>query len=361
MRMFGFATRPKEIQAEARRLPVAECMAGHGARQDLLEQISTFLLVNALPVTPQNLTLVHSIMSGTNLQLSRKVLQRQLADQPITQAWLDELTAEARESGAELNQLVARLERSLNHFSATAGEAGSTASVYGIALQKTVQSIESAESGQLDVTALAELTRTMIEHTRHVEAEMRRSENDASALRKSLESARRDADVDHLTGLPNRRAFEAVLEREYRAAREAIDPLSIAFCDIDLFKRINDTHGHDTGDRVIQAIADVLQRISGENCHVARHGGEEFVLLFRGLSPDEAREKLDHARENFAQRKLVNRETDAPIGSVTFSGGVADVFAYSDPRAALKAADEALYQAKEAGRNRILVAGREAG
>jgi diguanylate cyclase len=71
------------------------------------------------------------------------------------------------------------------------------------------------------------------------------------------------------------------LEREYREAQREIDALSVALCDIDHFKRINDVHGHDAGDREIQAIGVVLARISDEKCHVARHGGEEFVVLFR--------------------------------------------------------------------------------
>src|SRR3546814_10453846 len=90
---------------------------------------------------------------------------------------------------------------------------------------------------------------------------------------RSLEQARREAEIDHMTGLPNRRAFETVLEREYRDARASFDPLTVAFCDIDHFKRINDTHGHDAGDRVIRLIAEMLATISDDNCHVARHGG----------------------------------------------------------------------------------------
>jgi diguanylate cyclase len=196
----------------------------------------------------------------------------------------------------------------------------------------------------------------MLDRTRKVEDEMRRSEDEAKSLRQSLARAKRDAEIDHLTGLPNRRAFEALLDKHYREAQAAIDALSVAFCDIDHFKRINDTFGHDTGDRVIQAIAEALSAISNDNCHVARHGGEEFVLLFRGLNPSQAQKKLDELRERFANRSFVNRETDEPMGQITFSGGVADVFGHPDPRGALKAADEALYRAKEAGRNRIEVA-----
>jgi len=88
----------------------------------------------------------------------------------------------------------------------------------------------------------------------------------------------------------------------------------------------------------------------------AHSAGEEFVMLFRGLTKLEAKDKLDDAREALASRHFINRATDEPMGQITFSGGVADVFEFSEPRAALRAADEALYRAKEGGRNRIEMA-----
>src|SRR3546814_3575432 len=86
------------------------------------------------------------------------------------------------------------------------------------------------------------------------------------ALRRSLERAKRDAELDYLTGLPNRRAFELLLDRHHKEARAALEPLSVAFCDIDEFKKVNDLHGHEAGDRVIKAIADTLARISNDQC-----------------------------------------------------------------------------------------------
>ena len=131
----------------------------------------------------------------------------------------------------------------------------------------------------------------------------------------------------------------------------------MVFCDIDHFKRINDDHGHEAGDRVLRLVAEMLAQVSDDRCHVARHGGEEFVVLLRGQSPQQALDRLDKVRSELAQRRLVNRANDSPFGQVTFSAGVAEVFAYPDPRAALQAADAALYRAKQEGRNLILLAG----
>ena len=79
------------------------------------------------------------------------------------------------------------------------------------------------------------------------------------------------------------------------------------------------------------------------------------ILLFRGLTPSEAKARLDAAREDLAARRLRNRETDEPFGQITFSAGVASVVAHPDPREALKVADDALYRAKQSGRNQVLV------
>ena len=81
-------------------------------------------------------------------------------------------------------------------------------------------------------------------------------------------------------------------------------------------------------------------------------------MLFRGISLDEAKARLDNARDALSKRRFVKEASDEVIGMVTFSGGIADVFGYDSPRLALRAADESLYRAKEEGRNRICVAGK---
>lgn len=331
------------------------------AREELLERISRFLMDNRLEVSAANLLAAHSAFSGANARLGRKIALRQTEGGPITQEWLTEMAgAGAHErkpqSKNDYEAMAARLLAGVETFTTTARSARTAAGSYHEALEEQVGQLAKVDATSHALTSLADIARTMMERTHQVEAEMRRSEQEASALRKSLARAERDAHVDHLTGLPNRRAFEGELERHYREAQEAIEPLCVAFCDIDHFKRINDTHGHDAGDRVIQAIAQVLSQNCNANCHVARHGGEEFVMLYRNMTRKEAQARLDEAREQLAQRHFINRKDDTPIGTITFSGGVADVFAYADTRAALAAADEALYRAKQEGRNRILMA-----
>lgn len=327
------------------------------ARARLLKRISTFLLDNELEVTAANLAAAHGAFAGLNPGLERRIKRRVENGEAISQGWLDRATAtDAPAPDDAVDKLAQELEKNIDQFSRSTQTARDATTNYGDALAEHVDALEASHSTNDVIASLADYARAMLERSRKAEEELRMVEEEAASLRHNLDRARRDAEVDFLTGLPNRRAFEVLLEKEYREAQAAVEPLCVAFCDIDLFKQVNDTHGHDAGDRVICVVADLLRAISAEKCHIARHGGEEFVLLLRGSPPEEALAILDAAREKMASRKLVNRRTKEPFGQVTFSGGVADVFAYEDPRAALAAADEALYDAKDAGRNRILLA-----
>jgi diguanylate cyclase len=325
-------------------------------RRQLLGDIGSFLLTHRLEVNNFTLAVAHDVLTGADPKLARLLEERVISRQPVSMHWLeDACRSSGRNDGvAQLDALMVKLEHSIQDFGQTTVAAKSAASDYNSALEQHVNELEQVSKAGIVITELANIARLMLDRTREIEKEMSRSEIQTRSLQRSLEEARRSAEVDHLTGLPNRRAFENVLERETQVAMQAHEPMCVAICDIDHFKRVNDTHGHEAGDRVIRAVAQTLAKISNENCHVARHGGEEFVVVFRGKSIDEAWKVLDEARDAMAERRLVNRATDIPFGRITFSGGIADVFVHASPREAMKAADDALYAAKASGRNCIV-------
>jgi diguanylate cyclase len=327
-------------------------------RKELLKAIGDFLMENDLAVQPDNLVAAYNALSGSLPALARRIDNRKRAGEPITQAWLDEVAIDPMERTAEdePNQLMEVFDNTLEQFSRNTRAVRKMTREYGSELDRSIVDLDRIK-GEADILAqIALLAQTMSDRTRKAESELREREQEANALRRRLDHAKREAYHDHLTGLPNRRAFEARFDRAFREAAEAEIPLSLAFCDIDRFKLVNDQHGHDAGDRVLKLVAEELAAESDDNCHVARHGGEEFVLLFQGLSVGQAKARLDQTREALSRRRLVNRETQEPIGQITFSAGVADVFAHDDPRLALRAADEALLRAKESGRNQVLMA-----
>ncbi len=352
----GFETRVDE------RANAENFAAENGARQrmQLLDEIGEFLLRHDLAVTSDNLVHAHAIKSGADVKLAQLVSQLECSGQPVTKAFLDRHARPARQDAdemEELRRLTLVLDRSVLQFSESTRNAKEAASTYGDELQKTVDAVSGSEEirarGSENIAAdITRIAHKMLEHTRAIELRMKEGEVEAAQLRENLEKARAEASVDPLTGLPNRRAFAKVFAEEFERARDQGEPLALAICDIDFFKRVNDNHGHETGDRVIRAVGQALDAISNR-CHVARHGGEEFVLLFCGRDVASATSTLNAAREDLSRKRFVDRVTKAPIGCVTFSGGIADALAYSDIGDALRAADAALYRAKESGRNRI--------
>lgn len=325
--------------------------------RELMNEITEFLIKHHLPIDPDTLAFACNLFAGSDPRLPQIVSRRLREEQPITREWVEELRRKTTgDETRALDELRQRLEHSVAEFGKTTKDARSATSTYQSALQTHVDELaEGATTGAM-IHELTEVARAMIDRTQEIEQHMARSERETRSLQRRLDEARRNAEMDHLTGLPNRRAFESLLAHEYEDARRDGDALCVAFCDIDKFKAINDEHGHDAGDRVLRLVARTLAEISNDRCHVARHGGEEFVVLFRGKKLAQAFSKLDATREGLAARRLVNRATDTPFGKVSFSAGIADVFAYEDPRAALKAADQALYLAKEQGRDRIVMA-----
>ena len=327
-------------------------------RRRLLNNIRDFLLEHDLEVVPSTLLAAHEACAGSNPVLTRSIARRRESGESVTQEWLEEKTeGNATSDSRSIEDLARKLERGIDDLSHATSSVRKATSDYGDELERRVDDLQAAPDTEAVIAQIADFAKAMLERSRQTEEELRASEAETAALRRNLDRARRDAEVDYLTGLPNRRAFEEVLQAYHAEALERDEPLSVAFCDIDRFKAINDTHGHEAGDRIIREVAESLSGLCRENCFIARHGGEEFVLLYRGMSPEDAFARLDGAREELAQRRMINRRTEKPFGIVTFSGGIADVSQFADPRDALVAADEALYRAKEGGRNQILLAG----
>ncbi len=327
--------------------------------QQRLEEIGRFLDQHALESTATTLPLVWTYLTRSDDGLVQTFDRRIQSGRPLTVEWLDQLRdpGDNTTESNRLRGLMERLDSNLEEFAKSSREAHGAASSYHSELAGQVSELEQVAMAGAVISEMARIGKVMLRRTREIERQMLRSEAQTRGLKRRLAEARRSSEEDHLTGLPNRRAFEAVFETEYRAASAAGEPLCVGFCDIDHFKRINDEHGHEAGDRVLRLVADTLTQISDDRCHVARHGGEEFVVLLRGASADQALTRLDRVRSELAQRRLINRANDTPFGQVTFSAGVAEVFTHGDPRSALQAADAALYRAKAAGRNRIELAG----
>lgn len=171
------------------------------------------------------------------------------------------------------------------------------------------------------------------------------------AIRQTMDRLRSEADLDHLTGLANRRRFRVALAREVERWRRYGVPCALLLLDIDHMKAINDRFGHPSGDLVIRTVANTLTEVSRDNDTAARLGGEEFALLLANISAERAATAAERLRTVLAERTLDE------VGTITVSIGVAACPAHANSERALyTASDRALYVAKNEGRNRIAVA-----
>ncbi|NJL32620.1 MAG: diguanylate cyclase [Chloroflexaceae bacterium] len=158
---------------------------------------------------------------------------------------------------------------------------------------------------------------------------------------------------DGLTGLLNHTTIKEHLDREVKLSRRRLAQVTLALIDLDHFKRVNDTYGHYTGDRVLKSLSRLLQQRLRRTDIIGRYGGEEFAVIMPDTSTDYAVRVLNQIREGFAN---IRQYADGNEFAVTFSCGIAGYPGYESAPQLVRAADRALYLAKHQGRNRIVVA-----
>jgi diguanylate cyclase (GGDEF)-like protein len=162
------------------------------------------------------------------------------------------------------------------------------------------------------------------------------------------------ATLDNLTGAYNRLYFNDKLQEEFKKAQEGGHDLSFIILDIDHFKKFNDTYGHLFGDLVLKTLSGFIMKTLRKEDVFARYGGEEFVILMPYTSLEQAKEKAEDLRIGVSQLSITDRVVSA---SITISIGVS-TFPETAGRSQelIRTADDALYEAKRAGRNLVRVA-----
>ncbi|MES2184412.1 MAG: diguanylate cyclase [Pseudomonadota bacterium] len=187
-------------------------------------------------------------------------------------------------------------------------------------------------------------------------SERKQSEERLLGLQKELEDF---SFRDGLTGVANRRKFDAVLDDAWNEARRTLQPLSLVLFDIDFFKQYNDRYGHVQGDECLKRVALALTAAgSRARDFLARYGGEEFVLLLPATDAQAARRVAERCRKHIADAQIVH--ADSPVSRLlTLSMGVGTIVptAADGQMAFIDAVDRRLYRAKQGGRNRIVAGG----
>lgn len=205
------------------------------------------------------------------------------------------------------------------------------------------------------ICSLAAAADKAMERNTELEKDLNKASDKINALQQSIEIIATDANTDFLTKINNRRYFDKAVRTLIADAREEKTPLCLIVADIDHFKKFNDKWGHQVGDQVLKLVADVMrENVKGQDL-LARYGGEEFALALPNTSLADAATLAENIRIAVGKRKLINKATNVNLGRVTMSFGVSDFQPSVSPEALFAAADAALYQAKNEGRNRVAV------
>lgn len=333
---------------------VRAAAGGQNTPRILYDRIGEFLFDQRLEPDPANYAFAWALLHDTQGALAKAVAALTDGGVRLTRSDIESLGQEAPAGGPSAQEkaegLVAQTQLQVEGFADMVQLIRAETEDFGRDLAASAEAIRrhgEAENNPL-VEEISSVTAAMVQRIHSAEARLERATREASELRSKLEEARDNARRDPLTDLPNRRA----LEEAYAAQVGAGSEMCIAVCDIDHFKHVNDRFGHVVGDRVLKTIAEALtQSCPGQL--VARYGGEEFAVLFTGVGIETARGTLDHARATVAAKRYRLRETDAPLGEITFSAGLTRVDPEQKFGTNFHRADLLLYRAKNDGRNRV--------
>lgn len=216
-------------------------------------------------------------------------------------------------------------------------------------------------TGETDVKAISAMVKNLVQDTQSMISENQKLEfrlNETSLemeeMHQNMESLKQEVMTDSLTGLPNRKCFEAELKARASEALERTKPLSILMVDIDHFKTFNDTFGHQVGDQVLRLVArSLMEGIKGQDL-AARYGGEEFVIVLPETTLPNAEKVANALRKRIAAKDIINQAKGEKLGRLSISLGAAQLHPGESMTNLIERSDRALYKAKDGGRNCVV-------
>ncbi len=318
----------------------------------IFDQIGAFLTANRLGPDPANYAFGYRVISDPTGPLARAVAALTDGGVRLTKRDIVALGGDVGNAPVDMpamastgQGLVAQTQMQVEGFQDLVRMMRNETADFGRDLAATANAIRVSTDANA-TSDVMRMTSAMLNRVQSAESQLEVATREASDLRAKLEEARDNARRDPLTGLANRRAFEEAYAENVAKGTA----LCVSVCDIDHFKQVNDGFGHAVGDRVLKAIADVLAEQCGDHL-VARYGGEEFVVLFAGVDLQAAQDMLESARKLVAKKRYRLRESDEPLGEVTFSSGLTAAGPAEEVGDVFVRADRLLYAAKADGRN----------
>jgi len=250
------------------------------------------------------------------------------------------------------------MQRLMKEVAQSAERTGQAAGLFDEQLEGLSNALRTdADALAPQIDAAREGTQAMRDSVHSLQQQVQAAQSEIERLRADLERTREESMLDPLTQVLNRRGFDQRLQLLQRQPPPEGCVHGLVMIDIDHFKRVNDQHGHTVGDRVLAGLGTLLRTIPQEpGMTCARYGGEEFAILLPATTLDKARTLAETVRTRVRGIRLRDRQTQAVALSFTVSAGVAAWRVGEDLDSWLSCADAALYRAKAAGRDRVVVA-----
>lgn len=335
-------------------------MAGASAPSQavkLAEAACKAMATHGVVPTPHNYTVWYTYVAGTMPALSQAIdalLAKQVnfADEVNADLYKRyfgsaEDQVDVLETGGRLQAVVDQVSRYLNDHSGDIDSFGHTLDNISSAIGRS----QPVDKVRALVADLVKETQSMAKRNYTLESRLGRIASEVTELRENLQAVQREALTDALTGIPNRKFFDARLQEAAREALSEDEAMSLVLCDIDHFKRFNDNYGHQIGDQVLRLVARTLSDSVKGRDTPARFGGEEFAIILPHTNLQQATIVADQIRNGISRRRFVGKDTRDDYGSVTLSFGVAQYRANEELSELVRRADAALYHAKHEGRN----------
>lgn len=327
----------------------------------LAELALAALKMAGLAASPRNYELWYAHVEGKNPSLSAHLRKAMDSSGKITQQRADELYNQLIQHADITNDvidLVTRFHSEVSELTLIVDQTGQSAQGYTEKLSSLSSELQDSTIKHPTIAALLEsvitVAKSMHDENSELEKRLVAASEEVSSLQRDVEAIQAEAMRDALTGVANRATFDRSLEKHMSEADESGQPLSLVLCDIDHFKKFNDTWGHQTGDQVLRLVADVMTaNVKGQDV-LARYGGEEFAIVLPGTSLENAHKLADKIRLAIESRRLKKRRTDEDLGVITMSMGVSLYKPADTMDTLIERADNCLYAAKAQGRNRVL-------
>lgn len=313
-----------------------------------------------VPMCPENYFVWYEGLTGKNEELAKELYQYQASGIEFTEKLNRKLYEKYfgySQSRMLLKEISEEAGKLLREFLEKVSSGDEATKEYAGRLKEYLGRIERAGQEPSELKKLLQDlvldTRRMEKATSELRDELKRAQKQTDLLHRRLQDARREAILDVLTGLYNRRYLDEKLKALYQEFLQNNSPFSVILMDIDHFKKINDTHGHQVGDGVLEFVgASIKAMVKGRDVPV-RYGGEEFAILLPHTSREGAYILADNIRAELASKSLKVKNSSLRIGTITVSLGVAQVSRSDTPQSLIKRADQALYLAKVNGRNQV--------